>query len=271
MKLILIVILILTLIFHLVLRNKKYENFIEYKKNSKKYIFIGGLHRSGTSILNKIIGSANKVAKHKNTGKPKNEGQHIQTVFDNGSAHGGVGRFCFDNKYHYTEHSKLITNDNKIKLLTEWNKYWDTSKSIFIEKSPVNLIHTRFLQEMFDNTYFIIIMRHPLAVSKASFKWNNQSLNTYFDHWLKGYNIFLNDSKYLKKYILIRYEDLCDNPRKEIKKIEKLIGEKLNIKDSELNKLHNSNSRYLFKLNSNLIDKYDNKFKKFGYSLNATL
>tara|TARA_B100000886_G_scaffold339476_2_gene305060 strand:- start:614 stop:1489 length:876 start_codon:yes stop_codon:yes gene_type:complete len=264
----LIILLVIILIFYLVFFYKN-EKFSKYEKISikKKYIFIGGLHRSGTSILNEIIGSSDKVAKHKNTGKPEDEGQHIQTVFDNGIAHGGVGRFCFDDNYHYTENNKLITSDNKIKLLLEWNKYWDISKSIFLEKSPVNLIHTRFLQKMFDNTYFIVIMRHPLAVSKASLKWNNQSLNKYFDHWLRGYDIFLNDSKYLRRYILIKYEDLCNDPQKEVKKIENLIGEKLNIKDSELNRLYNSNSKYFVRLDSKLIDKYEKKFNKFGYSL----
>ena len=110
-------------------------------------------------------------------------------------------------------------------------------------------------------------MRHPLAVSNASLKWNNQSLNTYFDHWLRGYDIFLNDKKYLRKYILIKYEDLCNNPQKEVKKIEKLIGEKLNIKNSELNRLYNSNSKYFVDINSSLIDNYEEKFNKFGYSL----
>ena len=113
-------------------------------------------------------------------------------------------------------------------------------------------------------------MRHPIAVSNASLnmaKWNKQTLSKYFEHWLRGYDIFLNDSKYLKKYILIKYEDLCNDPHKEIKKIEKLIGEKLNIEDSELNRLYNSNSKYFIEISSNLIDKYENKFNKFGYSL----
>ena len=262
-KVILLLLLFLILILYLV--SSIHENF--YKSRSKKYIFIGGLHRSGTSILNEIIGSSEKVSKHENTGKPEDEGQHIQTVFDNGKKHGGVGGFCFDENYHYTESSNLITKSNKIKLLKEWNKYWDVNKSIFIEKSPVNLIHTRFLQKMFTKSYFIIIMRHPLAVSNASLKWNNQSLNTYFDHWLRGYDIFLNDKKYLRKYILIKYEDLCNNPQKEVKKIEKLIGEKLNIKISELNRLYNSNSKYFVDINSSLIDNYEEKFNKFGYSL----
>ena len=228
-----IILIILIYLFYLNNRSEEYLNF----KKTKKYIFIGGLHRSGTSILNKIIGSSSNISKHKNTGKPENEGQHIQTIFNNGEVHGGVGEFCFDDNYHLTEKSNLITDANKIKLLEQWNKYWNTKKSIFVEKSPVNLIHTRFLQKMFDKSYFIIIMRHPLAVSMATYKWKKQNMNRYLDHWLKGYEIYFNDRKYLKNHILIRYEDLCRNPKNEFKKIENLIDEKLDIKYSKFNKL----------------------------------
>ena len=257
-----ILLLILILIFYLVYFSK--ENF--YNKE-KKYIFIAGLHRSGTTILNEILGSSSKISKHMNTGVYMDEGQHIQSVFDNGEKHGGVGKFCFDNDYHYTEDSNLITESNKIKLLKEWNKYWDVNKNIFLEKSPTNLIRTRFLQKLFKNSYFIIMIRHPLAVSNASFKWNKQSLEKYFDHWIKGYNIFLSDSKYLKNFILIRYEDLCENSSKEINRIEMLINENLDIKNDELKKLYNSNGKYFNKIDKLLINKYEKSFNKFGYSL----
>jgi hypothetical protein len=64
--------------------------------NNKKYVFISGLHRSGTSILFKILGSSAKISKHEKAGVPENEGQHIQTVYDPAFKHGGPGSFCFD-------------------------------------------------------------------------------------------------------------------------------------------------------------------------------
>lgn len=75
----------------------------------KKYIFICGLHRSGTSTLTKIIGTSNLVSIHTNTNVPKNEGQHIQSVYDSAGKHGGPGKFAFEKKYHYTEKSHLLT------------------------------------------------------------------------------------------------------------------------------------------------------------------
>ena len=273
----LILIILSLVICYLYKNSHKNNKLLDKIVPENKYIFIGGLHRSGTSILNQIIGSSLKVSKHENTNKAEDEGQHFQTVYDSGKKHGGLGKFCFDKDYHYTEKSHLITNKNKKKLLNQWNKYWDTKNYIFVEKSPVNLIHTRFLQEFFKNTYFVIIIRHPLAVSRATInmlmKFNDQNtvdknLNNYFDHWLLGYDIFLNDSKYLKKHIMIKYEDLCENPKKIISKIEFLLDEKLNISKKNLDMLEDSNHKYFKeKISEKLINKYEDKFNKFGYSL----
>ena len=50
-------------------------------------------------------------------------------------------------------------------MYAEWRRYWDVSKPILVEKSPRHIIMTRLLQHWFgaDQTFFIVIMRHPLA------------------------------------------------------------------------------------------------------------
>lgn len=42
----------------------------------KKYVFIGGLHRSGTSTITNILGTSNLVSILTDTNVPENEGQH---------------------------------------------------------------------------------------------------------------------------------------------------------------------------------------------------
>ena len=270
----LIVIFILLLYYPIIYyrySNNYVEKFISKIKvpaiNKKKYVFIGGLHRSGTSILSQILGSSNKISRHTDTNKYEDEGQHIQTVYENGMEHGGVGKFCFDKNYHYTENSNLINEFNKSTLITQWEKFWNKNKYIYLEKSPVNLIHTRFLQRMFPNSYFIIIIRNPIVVSYATMKWKDQSLEQYLKHWILGYNIFKKDSKYLKNFIIIKYEDLCDNPHKEIFKIEKMLNEELNIDSSQLDRLKNSNYKYLKPISPDLIHKYEKDVSKFNYTL----
>jgi hypothetical protein len=83
--------------------------------NLKKYIFICGLHRSGTSILYKIIGSSPKISNHTDTNVPEDEGQHIQSVYPPAYTYGGPGKFCMNEQCYYIEDSELsVTGVRKI-------------------------------------------------------------------------------------------------------------------------------------------------------------
>ena len=239
----------------------------------KKFIFIGGLHRSGTSILYKILGTCDEISKHVNTQKPENEGQHIQTVYDAACKHKGVGSFCFDKGYHMTEKSKLINNKNKKKLYGEWSKYWDVNKNILLEKSPPNIIHMRFLQEMFDDTYFIIIVRDPLSNAKSTAKFVNKKkelsteyCNKLIKHWIVAHNIMLNDAEYIKNLIIIKYDDLCDDYNATINKVNKLLNVQLHVNNKKMNVLptiNNKNNKHDNNHNMNLaLIKHKNKIKK---------
>ena len=236
----------------------------------KKYIFICGLHRSGTSTLTKTIGTSHLVSTHTNTNVPENEGQHIQSVYDPAYKHGGPGKFGFDKEYHYTEKSYLLTQKNNNKIINEWGKYWDLNKSILIEKSPPNIIHTRYLQEIVPNSYFIIIIRHPFAVAMATKKWNNQSLDKHIDHWLYVHEILYNDLKKIKKYLILKYEELNIDTFEN--KINNLLEEKLFIDFKILqnfNSMKKSNDKYFENIVSDHIkNKYENKINKFGYTFN---
>lgn len=236
----------------------------------KKYIFICGLHRSGTSTLTKIIGTSNLVSTHRNTNVPQNEGQHIQSVYDPAYKHGGPGEFGFDKEYHYTEKSYLLTQKNNKKIINEWAKYWDLNKSILIEKSPPNIIHTRYLQEIVPNSYFIIIIRHPFAVAMATKKWNNQSLDKHIEHWLYVHEILYNDLKKIKKYLILKYEELNIDTFEN--KINNFLEEKLLIDIKILqnfNSMKKSNNKYFENIVPDHIkNKYENKINKFGYTFN---
>lgn len=237
---------------------------------NKKIVFIGGLHRSGTSTLTKIIGSSDIVSIHTNTKKPENEGQHLQSVYKPAYKYGGLGIFGFFRKYHYTEKSDLLTPENNKKIINEWSKYWDLNKSILVEKSPPNIIHTRYLQEILPNSYFIIIIRHPFPVAMSTKKWNKQSLDKHIKHWLYVHKILYNDLKKIKNYLILKYEDLnIDTFEKEI---NIFLGEKLFI-DTEIlqniNSMKRSNEKYFEnKIPNHIKNKYEKKINHYGYSFN---
>ena len=233
----------------------------------KKYIFICGLHRSGTSTLTKMIGTSKSISIHTNTNVPENEGQHIKSVYDRALKHGGAGSFGFDKNYHYTEESYLLNAENNDKILNEWSKYWDLNKSILVEKSPPNIIHTRYLQEIVPNSFFIIILRHPFVVALATNKWNNQSLDKHIEHWLHVHEILYNDLKKIKNYLIFKYEELNIDTFEN--KINNFLEEKLSLSiDSKIiNSMKVSNKKYFENIiPEHIKNKYENKISNFGYT-----
>jgi len=162
----------------------------------------------------------------KNTGVFEDEGQFLQDVYPTASAYGGSSRCGFDPRMHRTESSDLLTPENIARLLASWHSYWDNTKTIFVEKTPENLLMTRFLQAVFPNSYFVVIRRHPVATSMGGQKWtsNITSLNRMFEHWLHCYKLFEQDKRYLTRVYELSYEDCVENPDKYHQEIAAFIG-----------------------------------------------
>ena len=192
----------------------------------RKYVFVGGSPRSGTSLLGRNIARMEDCTGLKNTGVFEDEGQFLQDVYPTASAYGGSSRCGFDPRIHRTEASHLLTPDNIRKLHAAWHVCWDNSKSIFVEKTPENFLMTRFLQAAFPNSYFVVVKRHPVPVSIGGQKWtvNITSLNRMFEHYLRCYRLFEDDRKYLKHVYELRYEDYVENPDKYHQEIAEFIG-----------------------------------------------
>src|SRR5918992_4047803 len=106
---------------------------------SHRFVFIGGLHRSGTFPLFRCLREHPLLSGFNDTGASEEEGQHLQSVYAPAIAYGGPGRFGFHPGAHLTEASDLVTADNKLRLFEEWKAYWDLSKPVLLEKSPPNL------------------------------------------------------------------------------------------------------------------------------------
>lgn len=247
----------------------------------KKFIFVNGLHRSGTSLLFKSLREHPQISGFKGTGVPEDEGQHLQSVYPPATVYGGPGRFGFHPSSYLNETSELISLDNKKKLFSEWSRYWNLEKPFLMEKSPPNIIRSRFLQALYPQSYFITILRHPIAVSYATQKFIKNPLYyplySLLEHWLVCHERFELDRKYLHKSLVIKYEDFVAAPQTTINNIYAF----LDINSISLNKEVNLNvnNKYFLKwqgLQKNklksLYTKYlTARFKKridpFGYSL----
>ena len=192
--------------------------------DGSRLIFLGGLHRSGTSLLHEILRSHPTISGFANTGVPEDEGQHLQNVYLPAKAFGGPGRFGFDRASFMDEQHPLAKVENAARLLQQWSRYWDTAKPYLIEKSPPNLVRTRFLQQLFPGCRFIIILRHPIAVAYATRKWSGTGIPSLLEHSLRCYERFREDLCFLNNAYVLRYEEFVLEPHRHVQSLLDWIG-----------------------------------------------
>ena len=250
----------------------------------KNFIFLAGLHRSGTSLLHEIIRGHPEISGFSDTGAPEDEGQHLQSVFN---FVGGVGQFALKKGSYMDESHPLATEENAKRLFQQWSQYWDLSREYLVEKSPPNIVRTRFLQALFPDSKFVIILRHPIAVSYASkimrevtFNKNRKKkkipIKSYLENALLAYEIFLGDIDKLDNVYVLKYEEFVLEPQKSVDdifcfleldpinithKIRADVNQKyFSLWEKDQKKLF---SRYFL----GNVDKMENRAREFGYSL----
>jgi hypothetical protein len=207
------------------------------------FVFLGGLHRSGTTLLAGLLAAHPEVSGFSGTGVPADEGQHLQTVYPPARVYGGPGRFAFRRESHLTEDSPLVSPEARERLLAEWSPHWDVSRRVLVEKSPPNLIRFRFLQALFPEARFVAVVRHPVAVAYATRKWSKTSVRSLLRHWVAAHETFAADRGHLERLLVVRYEDLVEEPDPTLAGVFEYLGLETLPISHELDRA--SNERYL--------------------------
>jgi hypothetical protein len=198
-----------------------------------RLVFVGGLHRSGTTPLATAIAAHPEVSGLHDTGVKEDEGQHLQSVYPKAKLYGGAGRFALDPRSHLTEDSSLVTDQSAQRLVGEWSRYWDLDRRLLLEKSPPNLLMGRFLQALFPGAALVIVVRHPVVVALSTHKWRrlaSRSVNMHtthhqlVGHWMAAHDTFLRDLPHLTRTHVVRYEALVANPVAALESVADLLG-----------------------------------------------
>ena len=119
------------------------------ESNSTASVFIGGLPRSGTTLLAAEIARSPGVANLEGIGPVADEGQY------------GAGRLRHPAAVRRYRPLRLRSRDaphrgvplaidsSRSALWEAWAPYWDTTAPVLVEKTPSNLLKMRFLQAVF--------------------------------------------------------------------------------------------------------------------------
>lgn len=252
------------------------------RMNNRRIIFVGGLHRSGTSLIHETLRSHPEISGFQNTGVPEDEGQHLQTVYLPARVFGGPGRFGFDEASFMDDQHPLATEYTSAEIFRQWSRHWNTARPYLIEKSPPNLVRTRFLQKIFPRASFVIVVRHPLAVSYATKKWSKTGIPSLLEHFFRCHERFRDDMPFLKKVLALRYEDFVREPDRTLCALFEWIGlEPISAHQeikSEVNKTYftqwERERRSFIKNNvfgfRKLLNEYEARANAFGYSVTDT-
>ena len=192
---------------------KEKLNGIIYNNNPKidRFIFICGLHRSGTTLLERLLVSKFELSCLR-ASVPESEGQHMQNVYSAGKEFGGVGRFALNAEMQHELDTLTDYKRHFSDIMARWNNFIVGSSNVLIEKSPPNLTKIGWLRRVFNNAKFLILTRDPRAVSAATQKMakTQTSLPEMMLNWNAAYSLAKKDFMCSDCYY-VKYEDICES------------------------------------------------------------
>ena len=237
---------------------KEVENF-----NKNEHIFIVGLPRSGSTLVETILSHNSK------------------SIVSVGEFHGintsildQISKFIFSQNFKYTDYQLVI--DRKIFQNSLIEKYNNFERSIYLDKSLENFFNIDIILEFFPNAKFIHTFRnyedsilgiYLSMLPELSWSHNIKNIINYIKNYKRVINYYI--SKYPDKIIDVDLSKLTNNQESEGKKILEFCN--IPVNDNFLNfyknkKLFNKTNSFLQVRNK--IMKYENeKYKRYYYLL----
>jgi hypothetical protein len=193
-------------------------------------VFVVGLNKSGTSLLYVFLAGHEELSgirpfKPQKSGPTTativmqnysvGEGQMIPDLIPKLRPSVGSGRWAcpeFIDHYRLTE-ADLEPGDRDL-VTAAYKSAMNRPEARLVEKSPPNLVRTRYLQALFPDAIFVALTRNPFANvaanAKKRTKWGTIAEQAL--HWTTAYRLFLEDCSHLRRVMIIRYEDFVADP-----------------------------------------------------------
>ena len=225
-----------------------------FKNNKNKHLFILSPPFCGSTLLSEIISTSNNVSCNNNIGL--REGQHIPEV------------------------SKLIFTEDRWDPKKEidwalihsiWNKYWDRSKNILLEKSPPNICRANDIEKQFKDIKFICLIRNPYAQIEGKIRRHKITSLEAVRLTISYFKMQKENITKLNNVLLINYEDLTEKSETICQKIIEFIPEIGYIYSNITSKAHNYKGIKNMSIKNLNKDKIDNLTKKQIKEINSLL
>ncbi len=184
-----------------------------------RYLFVGGLHRSGTSLAARLAAAIDGVGGTTGAPVPEGEGAYLTGALPHTARHGRPGHFATDPAQHLVEGHPLDRLETIERLERDWSPWFDPGAAWRVEKSPVNLVRMRLLQSLLPLSQFVVVVRHPVAVARAVSKWTGEDVGRGVAHWEAAMARMLGDLPHLHAAMVLRYEDVVADPARAVARL----------------------------------------------------
>lgn len=191
----------------------KFSIPVKEEVDHPRIIFIIGMPRSGTSLLEQILGSHSLI-------KPYGELPFVRKIVYSAEQH-------FSTQYpeFMLMLDESIIHQMQNAYFSLFNEKVDTL--YLSDKMPANYKHLGFLSVLFPNAKFVYCQRNLLDVGLSNFQQNFESSLSYTTHleWLGEYMVdFSRLMQFWGKYLgerlyQIEYELLVKDPEQQLKKL----------------------------------------------------
>lgn len=184
--------------------------------DSQKWCFLVGCNNSGTSLLHKMLHRTGEVV------STEREGQYYTAVLERGHRRGYERVWTeFLNDIRMDEN----TEADIPRLVYDWvSSVEQPLKSVFLDKTTLNAVRMRWLQKAFPNSYFIGLVRNGYSVCEGIIRKGRKDATRAAVHWNLVNRIMMEDSQYIRNFMMVRYEDLVTKQEDTAKDIANFLG-----------------------------------------------
>jgi len=186
------------------------------ERTTEFWLFIVGLHGSGTTLLKNVL------AHHPNVRSMPREGQYYTDAIPQVVTYGYVRKFTARlDLFRLTEADSAMA---ALRAQFDWSFVYPREKGIKLEKSSTDLIRSRWLQAHFKPSRFITIFRDPYAVCASTRRrYPKFAIEDIARQWKVANDLLLEDIQYLGRNLIVYYEDLCGRLEEHLQKLSEFL------------------------------------------------
>ena len=185
--------------------------------SQRKWLFLVGCNNSGTTILHDLLVSTEQFS------ALPHEGQRYTRQLAIAERRGFERvwtEYLTDLQMTEADGTDIVS-----RLVYDWLfEASPKNRALFIEKTTANAVRMRWLQKAFPNSYFIGVIRNGFAVAEGIRRKGKKDIARAARHWNRVNELMLRDSRLIRHFLQLRYEDVVAAPQDTVSKVAEFLG-----------------------------------------------